>query len=121
MDEFVVKPVLGARGIGVKKITRAEYKKCIENADEVNKIFKEEKEFLHKNGDICSSYIDDSFRGSMLIQEYICVKREFRVLYFKHGKCMVYERIKKQGQFCGNLTDVNLPAEVNSERNERYI
>jgi glutathione synthase/RimK-type ligase-like ATP-grasp enzyme len=40
IDEFVVKPVSGARGIGVKKITRADYKKCLENHSEIGKIFK---------------------------------------------------------------------------------
>lgn len=122
MDEFVVKPVLGARGIGVKKITRAEYKKCLENRGEVEQVFKEEKEFLMRNDDLpYGSYIEDSFRGSMLIQEPIDVKREFRVLYFKQGKCLVYERVKKDGQFCGNLTHGSEPSKVDANTYQTYI
>ncbi len=122
MDEFVVKPVLGARGIGVKKITRAEYKKCLESRGEVGEVFKEEKEFLIKNDDLpYGSYIEDSFRGSMLIQEPIDVAREFRVLYFKPSTCLVYERVKKDGQFCGNLTHGSEPAKIDAATFQQYI
>ena len=122
MDEFVVKPVLGARGIGVKKISRVEFKSCIESKGKVDEVFREEKEFLMKNDDLpYSSYIEDSFRGSMLVQEPIDVKREFRVLYFKPNTVLVYERVRKPGQFCGNLTHGSEPTKVDLGTFDRYI
>ena len=122
MDEFVVKPVLGARGIGVKKISRAEYKSCIESKGKVEEVFKEEKEFLMKNDDLqYSSYIEDSFRGCMLVQEPIDVKREFRVLYFKPKTVLAYERVRKPGQFCGNLTHGSEPTKIDLSTFDQYI
>jgi hypothetical protein len=104
MDEFVVKPVLGARGTGVKKIKRQEFKSCLENTNNVAEIFKEEKEYhIKNNDDVSPTYIEDSFRGGMLVQEPIKVAREFRILYFKPDTLLGYERIKSPDQFCGNL------------------
>jgi glutathione synthase/RimK-type ligase-like ATP-grasp enzyme len=123
MDEFVVKPVLGARGIGVKKINRAKYKSCIENIRSVDEVFREEKEFLMNNDDLShsQSYIEDSFKCGMLVQEPIDVKREFRVLYFKPNTVLVYERVRKPGQFCGNLTHGSEPTKVDLDTLNRYI
>jgi hypothetical protein len=123
IDEFVVKPILGARGIGVKKLTRLEYKKCIENQTSVGVVFKEEKEFLVSNGDLPhTDFIEDSFRfSSMLIQEPINVKREFRVLHFKQNTTLVYERVKKDKQFCGNLSHGSEPIMVDVSTFQHYI
>jgi glutathione synthase/RimK-type ligase-like ATP-grasp enzyme len=122
LNEFVVKPVMGARGIGVKKINRLEYKSCIENRRNVDEVFREEKEFLMSNDDLSSpSYIEDSFRGGMLVQEPIDVKREFRVLYFKPNTVLVYERVRKPGQFCGNLTHGSEPTKVDLYTFDMYI
>jgi hypothetical protein len=105
LDEFVVKPIVGARGVGVKKITRSEYKRCLENEKEVSEVFKEEKEYMEKHTpDVSSYYIESSFRGDMLVQEPIDVDREFRLLIFKPDNFLIYERAKTEGQFCGNLS-----------------
>ena len=122
LEEFVVKPIIGARGIGVKKINRSEYKRCLENADEVSKVFKEEKEYLEKHqSDISSTYIENSFRGDMLVQEVIKVMTEFRLLIFKPDNFLVYERIKNPAQFCGNLSHGSAAGEVGQKTIEQYI
>lgn len=121
LDEFIVKPTLGARGIGVKKINRLEYKKCIENKNEVIKVFKEENEYLKTQNDCNDDYIADAFACSMLIQEAIDVKHEFRVLFFKPNTMLVYERVKKIGQFCGNLSHGSEVKTVDTEVYNRYL
>lgn len=122
LDEFVVKPITGARGVGVKKITRSEYKRCLENENEVSKVFKEEKEFLEKNSpDVSSYYIESSFRGDMLVQEPIDVAREFRLLLFKPDNFLIYERVKTEGQFCGNLSHGSEALPVDEWTIETYI
>jgi hypothetical protein len=127
LDEFVVKPPSGARGIGVKKITRQEWKDCIYDTKKVYTVFKDE--FIKSNGDelddspiedkeiynlkhkedcIDRSYLEYNFK-SFIIQKPINVQREFRCLYFAGGEYLVYERIKKDGQFCGNLSHGSTP------------
>lgn len=122
LDEVVVKPVLGARGIGVKKLTREEYKKCLQNYREIDEVFSEEKKYLRENDDLDdSSYIEDSFRSGMLVQEPINIKREFRVLCFAHSDLLVYERVKNPTEFCGNLSHGAEPKPVDKKLFERYI
>lgn len=122
LDEFVVKPPNGARGIGVKKITRQEWKDCMYDNKKVYTVFKDEfvkdngddlddspidykdlYQIKHKDPDISRDFIEYNFRES-IIQEPINVKREFRCLYFAGGGYLAYERVKKEGQFCGNLS-----------------
>lgn len=104
LDEFVVKPILGARGIGVKKITRKEFKECLYNREKVDEVFKEENEYLvTQNQDAPTYFIKDNIE-CMLIQEPINVVKEYRILYFKPGFPIGYERVKNLGQFCGNLS-----------------
>jgi glutathione synthase/RimK-type ligase-like ATP-grasp enzyme len=57
----------------------------------------------------------------MLVQEFINVKREFRILYFKQGECFFYERVKKVGQFCGNLGHGSEPSKVDLDTYQTYI
>lgn len=123
MEEFVVKPILGARGVGVKKITREEYKRCLENPHkEVTKVFEEEKSFISKyNDDIDSHYIESSFQGDMLIQEPIDILKEFRLLVFKPDNFLVYERVRGEGQFCGNLSHGSVPSPPEESDVENYI
>jgi len=122
LDEIVVKPVLGARGVGVKKITRSEYKRCLENYREVSKVFKEEKKMLYEMEiDIDDNYIETSFRGSMLVQEPVDVSREFRLLVFKPNDFLIYERGKNENQFCGNLSYGSEPLEVDQWTLDTYI
>lgn len=127
LDEFIVKPPNGARGVGVKKITRQEWKDCNIDNKKVYTIFKDEftksngdniddlpldnKEIYtlkHKYEDVSRDYIEYSF-NQFIIQEPINVLREFRCLYFAGGGYLTYERVKKEGQFCGNLSHGSTP------------
>jgi hypothetical protein len=122
LEEFVVKPIVGARGIGVKKINREDYKRCMENSDEVSKVFEKEQEYLKKHQlDVSSTYIENSFRGDMLVQEAIPVMKEFRLLIFKPNNFLVYERVKNPAQFCGNLSHGSTATEVDRKTIENYI
>lgn len=140
LDEFVVKPQQAARGIGVKKITRQEWKDCIYDSKKVYTVF--QNEFIKSNGDEITSpiksseiydikhkdvklskdYIESNFRN-FIIQEPINVKKEFRCLFFKGGEYLSYERIKKEGQFCGNLSHGSTPKPIgiNSDDDINYI
>lgn len=127
LEEFVVKPPNGARGIGVKKITRQQWKDCMYDNKKVYTVFKDEfvkangdeiddspidskevYQLKHKDPDISRDFIEYGFSKS-IIQEPINVKREFRCLYFAGGEYLVYERVKQEGQFCGNLSHGSKP------------
>ena len=121
VDEFVVKPITGARGIGVKKIKREDFKKCLINPEHCNKIFKEEKEFLSfHEPDVPKDYINNNIT-CMLIQEPINVKREFRLLLFQPNNFLIYERSKSEDQFCGNLSHGSKSTPVSDTTNKKYI
>jgi hypothetical protein len=115
--EFVVKPLRGARGIGVKKLNRVEYKKCLENPKkEVSSIFEKEIEIMRANDDVPYGYIEDSFNSGMLVQEQIYVESEFRAILFKPKEHLIYERVKESGQFIGNLTHGSKPRKLSEEQ-----
>lgn len=114
LDEFVVKPISGARGIAVKKISRKDFKKCLINRNEVPSVFGEESKFLKENSDIRHVRIED-YITSMIIQEPIDVSREFRLILFKPGNKLIYERERKDGQFCANLSHGSTPKSVDDE------
>ena len=141
LDEFVVKPPTGARGIGVKKITRQQWKDCMYDTKKVYTVFKDEfvkangeelgdlpigdKEIYnlkHKDENIDRSYLEYNF-SSFIIQEPINVIREFRCLYFADGRHLAYERVKKDGQFCGNLSHGSTPKIIveGSDDNNKII
>ena len=106
LKEFVVKPIYGARGIGVKKLTRSEYKNMMyEPRKYVKDVYKNECVELEKNNyDIPATYIEDAFFDKkMLVQECVDVNREFRLLLFPENE-LIYEREKQEGQFLGNLS-----------------
>lgn len=113
MPEFVIKPILGARGIGVKKLDRTSYKKCLEhsyNNKTISEVYKDEKEkFIKINPDLSSETIEDSVSSGVIVQEYIKVEREFRLLLFTTGKYLIYERLKQNKQFIGNLSEGSIP------------
>jgi hypothetical protein len=139
LDEFVVKPLNGARGIGVKIITRDQWKDCIMDQKNTYKVFYDEftidnknivnpevindnmvHQLRHKSDDINKDYIEYGFKN-FLIQEPINVKREFRLVYFRNGEFMVYERLKKEGEFCGTLSHGSTSGYVCDELSKRYI
>lgn len=121
LDEFVVKPIDGARGIGVKKITREDYKKCLYDQKNIESIFSEERKFIEKHyDDIHSSYINSSF-GALLFQEPIDVSREFRLIIFKNSTSIAYEREKTEGQFCGNLSHGSTSKNVDDKTFKKYL
>jgi hypothetical protein len=122
VDTFVVKPPLGARGIGVKVITRKDWKDCIMDNKHTYSVFSDEfmklngdeitplplkKEDInnlrHKDESISRDYIEYGFKN-FIIQEEIKVKREFRIIYFRNNTFLSYERVKQEDQFCGNLS-----------------
>lgn len=121
LDEFVVKPILGARGVGVKKITRSEFKDCLTNSINVDKIFHEEKEFLRKNDDCSSSFINNSI-NCMLIQEPIEIKHEFRIIFFQPDNLLGYERVRSSNtEFCGNLSHGSTAKPISDQFMSKYI
>lgn len=110
LKEFVVKPINGARGIGVKTINRKNFKELIENPKSVEKTFSKELEKQRAYADdISPSYVEDQFYNrSMLVQELVKVDREFRLLCFP-TEVLVYERKKGDEQFLGNLSHGSTP------------
>jgi glutathione synthase/RimK-type ligase-like ATP-grasp enzyme len=116
LDEFVVKPINGARGIAVKKISRKDFKKCLINKNEVSCVFADERKFLkeEQNSDYRHVRVED-YITSMIIQEPIDVSREFRLILFKSGNKLIYERERKDGQFCANLSHGSTPKTVDDE------
>jgi hypothetical protein len=125
IDEFIVKPIQGARGIGVKKITRDDYKKCLANPKkEIKNVFKNEIETLkNENYDVSPDYIEDefSYRNSFLIQDYIDVLSEYRLILFQPNNYLIYERVKKPGQILGNLSSGSEPKKVSDEIIKNFI
>lgn len=114
--EFVVKPLSGARGIGVKTMSRSDYKKCLERPKkEVSEVFAKEIEVMRNEDDVPYNYIEDSFMEGMLVQEKINVTHEFRAILFQPNNHLIYERVKNDGQFIGNLTHGSKPRKVNEE------
>lgn len=111
LNEFVVKPILGARGVGVKLIKRNEFKDCLYSEKTINKVFSKEIEDTKSEDIDVKGYISNNI-GCMLIQKPIKVKREFRVLYFAPDYILTYERELLEGQFCGNLSHGSRPKEV---------
>lgn len=110
LKEFVVKPINGARGIGIKTINRKNFKELIENPKSVGKTFSKELEQQRAYADdISPSYVEDQFYSrSMLVQELVKVDREFRLLCFP-TEVLVYERKKGSEQFLGNLSHGSTP------------
>jgi len=123
LEEIVIKPNEGARGIGVKKILSKDYLDCL-YSDKFT-LFTEDKllESNEKNYDMdAKSYIEQSFRySSFLFQEVIDVKREFRLIIFKNNGYVIYERLKKEGQFLGNLSEGSEAIKVSLEDCKKYI
>lgn len=106
LDEFVVKPILGARGIGVKVMNRKDYRKLLDNPKLCGEIYKNEIEHDNKHNDDISSeqYVSSCIKNEgLLVQEKIDVKREFRLICFPENE-LIYERVKTDGQFLGNLS-----------------
>lgn len=113
LKEFVVKPLRGARGIGVKKLTRQEFKDCFFDRDKIDKIFSSEMEAMKAHSpDAPSNYIRNSFNGDMLVQECLDITREFRFIVLAGGTTLAYEREKKEGQFCGGLSSGSQPRQL---------
>ena len=124
-DIFLIKPLLGARGIGVKKLRRKELYDCLIN-NETEKIFsKEIKELVNeKNLNITPNkdYIIDMIQsGNFLIQNLVNIVKEFRIIYFKGGKAISYERVKKTGSFRGNLSRGATRMDVTNLNFKKYI
>lgn len=116
LSEFVVKPINGARGIGIKTIKRKEFKELIENPKNVEKTFSKELEQQRFYADdISPRYVEDQFYDkSMLVQEIVKVDREFRLLCFP-TEVLVYERKKGDEQFLGNLSHGSTPIPMRVE------
>lgn len=115
LDEFVVKPINGARGIGVKLIKRQDYKDCLYSKTNTEKVFhKEIEEAVSQDPESyqMKTYIQDSI-DCMLIQKPINVRKEFRILYFTPNEVLGYERERSEGQFCGNLSHGSKPKRIN--------
>lgn len=111
LKEFVVKPICGARGLGVKKVDRKQYKEMIEYPHKnVQTVFKKELELQREfDSDIEETYIQDQFNsGNIIIQKEIDVNREFRLICFPNDS-LIYERKKGENQFLGNLSHGSTP------------
>lgn len=124
LNEFVVKPINGARGVGVKVISREEYKKCLYSREETKSIFKNEIEYASDVLSDMGGHYDMNV-GDMLIQEKVDVENEYRLLLFKSTKSKIdylcYERVKQPGQFLGNLSNGSKPKHLtNDEITERF-
>jgi glutathione synthase/RimK-type ligase-like ATP-grasp enzyme len=116
LDEFVVKPINGARGIAVKLISRKDFKKCLANRNEIHSVFADERKFLKEEENSDIGYVKiESYISSMIIQEPINVSKEFRLILFKPGNKLIYERERKQGQFCANLSHGSTPKAVDED------
>lgn len=121
-EEFIVKPLSGARGIGVKKLNRFNYKKCVEYPTrEVPQVFAKEIEVMSKDDDVPYNYIEDSFCGGMIVQREVEVKSEFRGILFKPNQHLIYERVKSDNQFIGNLTHGSKPQKITEEQNNKLL
>jgi hypothetical protein len=121
LEQFVVKPIFGARGIGVKLINRKDYKECLYDNSKIESVFhKEIHEYLKSSSDVSDNYIAQNI-DLMLIQEPIKVKREFRCLYFAPDKIVSYEREKSPDQFCGNLSHGSKPRQVEKNYFDLYL
>jgi len=122
LDEFIVKPLRGARGIGVKKLTRQQYKDCIFDRNKVKDIFSNEIQEMEKHSpDTPSNYIRNSFNGEMIAQEVLDITREFRFIVLAGGTTLAYEREKKEGQFCGGLSSGSKPKELSLYEKNKII
>jgi len=135
LDEFVIKPYRGARGILVKKIDRKTYRKHLHssiNYSSYNEIYPDLKDTFKAELEYCKSetikdaisnpdsYLIDIIKhGEFLIQEVINIEREFRVLYFKDD-FLIYER-EKNGQFLGNISSGCKSKSVDNHTIEKYI
>lgn len=116
LKEFVVKPINGARGVGIKTINRKNFKELIENPKSVEKTFSKELEQQRAYADdISPSYVEEQFYSrSMLVQELVKVDREFRLLCFP-TEVLVYQRKKGDDQFLGNLSHGSTPIPMRVE------
>jgi hypothetical protein len=117
LNEFVVKPISGARGIGVKIIDREQYKKLNENPEKnVNTIYSKEIEQQIKfSEDIDRDYVKHQFSDNqMIVQDIIKVNREFRLICFPNDS-LIYERKKKPCQFLGNLSQGSTSVKIEEE------
>jgi len=121
IDKFIVKPISGARGIGIEYITRDEWKKCMFDSKNIPNVFKNEfindpdtNKLISRDCDVDINYIKDSFRsGNFIIQDKIDVMREFRLLLFRNSEYLCYERIKQSSDvLCSNMTHGSKPKPV---------
>jgi glutathione synthase/RimK-type ligase-like ATP-grasp enzyme len=120
LEEFIVKPLMGAKGIGVKKINRKQFKLLLDNpSDNVKDIYKNELEHQLKYYPTEDPlFIESHFINKhVLVQEPLDIKREFRLLCFPE-EYLIYERIKQEGQFLGNLSHGSKAGEVEQEFHE---
>lgn len=114
LDSFVVKPISGARGLGVKLIDRKQFKKMIEDPHKtVDVVFEKELELQKEiNSDIEEDYVRHQFSSyNIIVQNEIKVKREFRMICFPTDS-IIYERKKEPGQFLGNLSHGSTPIPI---------
>jgi len=117
LTEFVVKPISGARGLGVKVIDRKQYKEMLENPYDCvplvySKELEQQKEYA---SDIEHSYVKDQFYDKqIIIQTNIKVKNEYRLICFPNDT-LIYERKKEEGQFLGNLSHGSTPVMVDED------
>jgi len=117
LNKFVVKPICGARGLGVKIIDRKQFKDMLENPyDNVPTIYSKEINCQKLcEPDINHSYVEDQFSDKqMIVQEIIEVKNEFRLICFPEDS-LIYERKKEEGQFLGNLSHGSTPIMVDED------
>lgn len=114
-EDIVVKPISGARGIGVKLMKRKDYIECLQDKNVIKDHFIKEIEYVKQYDDISLTAIEDFFTWGMLVQQFINVAREFRCLIFADGNILLYERIKNANQFCGNLSFGSKAAPVDRE------
>jgi len=115
LNEFVVKPISGSRGIGVKIIDRKQFKEMIENPNNIVPTVYSKELVQQKlcEPDIEDCYVTDQFYDrQMLVQNIIKVKNEFRLICFPTD-ALIYERKKEEGQFLGNLSHGSTPEMVN--------
>lgn len=120
LERFCIKPSRGARGVGVKSISKEEFADCWCNKELVPEVFNKEMAYA-KTQEVDDYYIKDTFSGNdWVIQDIIDIKREFRLLFFCDGDYLIYERNRKKGEFLGNISVAGKPKEVDTET-ERLI
>jgi len=104
IDTFIIKPILGARGYGVKLIDRKNFLDLLHFPDKRKDILRDEIAYINDN----SEYDNNSYlltEVSYIIQEKIDIKREFRLLYSITGDHLIYERVKSnKDELCANLS-----------------